>query len=60
MYIIYGLMETHTAADLLNEIDEEIVKIQTDLISEKDYQKLQNQFENMWTTTLMWRELLRI
>jgi hypothetical protein len=25
MYIIYGLpMETHTAADLLNEIDEEI------------------------------------
>jgi hypothetical protein len=29
-------METHTAADLLNEIDEEIVKIQTDLISEKD------------------------
>jgi 3-keto-L-gulonate-6-phosphate decarboxylase len=47
MYIIYGLpMETHTAADLLNEIDEEIVKIQTDLISEKDYQKLQNQFEN--------------
>jgi predicted Zn-dependent peptidase len=27
MYIIYGLpMETHTAADLLNEIDEEIVK----------------------------------
>jgi 3-keto-L-gulonate-6-phosphate decarboxylase len=49
MYIIYGLpMETHTAADLLNEIDEEIVKIQTDLISEKDYQKLQNQFENQY------------
>jgi predicted Zn-dependent peptidase len=41
-------METHTAADLLNEIDEEIVKIQTDLISEKDYQKLQNQFENQY------------
>ncbi len=33
-------------ADLLAEIDEEIVKIQTDLISERDYQKLQNQFEN--------------
>jgi zinc protease len=49
MYIIYGLpMGTHTAADLLNEIDEEIVKIQTDLISEKDYQKLQNQFENQY------------
>ncbi|PKH66463.1 peptidase M16 [Flavobacterium sp. ALD4] len=49
MYIIYGLpMGTHTAADLLNEIDEEIVKIQTNLISEKDYQKLQNQFENQY------------
>jgi predicted Zn-dependent peptidase len=49
MYIIYGLpMGTHTAADLLDEIDEEIIKIQTDLISEKDYQKLQNQFENQY------------
>jgi 3-keto-L-gulonate-6-phosphate decarboxylase len=45
-------METHTAADLLNEIDEEIVKIQTDLISEKDYQKLQNQFENQYVQQL--------
>jgi hypothetical protein len=61
MYIIYGLpMETHTAADLLNEIDEEIVKIQTDLISEKDYQNYKISLKtNMWTTTLM-RELLRI
>jgi predicted Zn-dependent peptidase len=49
MYIIYGLpMGTHTAADLLHEIDEEIIKIQTDLISEKDYQKLQNQYENQY------------
>jgi hypothetical protein len=47
MYIIYGLpMETHTAADLLNEIDEEC-KIQTDLISER-LSKLQNQFENQY------------
>jgi hypothetical protein len=53
-------METHTAADLLNEIDEEIVKIQTDLI-EKDYQNYKISLKtNMWTTTLMWRELLRI
>jgi predicted Zn-dependent peptidase len=33
--------------DLLNEIDEEIVKIQTDLISER-LSKLQNQFENQY------------
>lgn len=31
---------------LVAEMDEEIVKIQTDLISERDYQKIQNQFEN--------------
>ena len=32
--------------DLLAQMDEEIVKIQTELISERDYQKIQNQFEN--------------
>merc|ERR1712157_307551 len=31
---------------ILAEIDEEIRAMQTDLISERDYQKLQNQFEN--------------
>jgi len=47
MYILYGLpMGTNTATDLLKEIDEEIVKIQTELISEKDFQKLQNKFDN--------------
>jgi predicted Zn-dependent peptidase len=47
MYILYGLpMGTNTSADLLKEIDEEIVKIQTELISEKDFQKLQNKFDN--------------
>jgi predicted Zn-dependent peptidase len=49
MYILYGLpMTNFTNKDLLQEIDEEIVKIQTDLISEKDYQKLLNQFENQY------------
>jgi zinc protease len=49
MYILYGLpMGTHTSEDLLKAIDEEIVKIQTDLISEKDYQKLLNQFETQY------------
>ena len=33
---------------LLSEMDEEIVKMQNDLISENDYQKLQNQFENQF------------
>lgn len=31
---------------LISEMDEEIVKIQNELISERDYQKIQNQFEN--------------
>jgi zinc protease len=49
MYIMYGLpMGPFTMADLLKEIDEEVVKIQTDLISEKDYQKLQNTFDNQF------------
>ncbi len=52
MYILYGLpMGTITSVDLLKEIDEEIVKIQTDLISEKDYQKLQNTFDNQFVNT---------
>ena len=37
--------------DLLGEMDEEIVKMQTDLISERDYQKLQNQFENQFVNS---------
>jgi zinc protease len=52
MYILYGLpMGTFTTTDILKEIDEEIVKIQTDLISEKDYQKLQNKFDNNFVDT---------
>jgi zinc protease len=47
MYIVYGLpLGSNTAEGLLKEIDEEIVKIQTDLISEKDFEKIQNKFEN--------------
>ena len=46
-YILYGLPQGETKlADIITEIDEEVVKMQTDLISEKAYQKLQNQFEN--------------
>jgi predicted Zn-dependent peptidase len=46
MYIIYGLPLGDTSLEsIITEIDEEVVKIQEDLISEKDYQKLQNKFE---------------
>jgi zinc protease len=52
MYILYGLpMGAFTTTDILKEIDEEIVKIQTDLISERDYQKLQNKFDNNFVNT---------
>lgn len=42
-YIVYGIPQgENTSKDLVREIDEEIVKLQTDLMSEKDFQKLQN------------------
>ncbi|WP_417213093.1 M16 family metallopeptidase [Bizionia sp.] len=40
-----------TIQTLLSEMDEEIVKIQNELISERDYQKLQNQFENQFVNS---------
>lgn len=46
MYILYGIPQgENTMASLLTEADEEIVKLQTELISEKDLQKLKNKFE---------------
>ena len=51
-YILYGLPQgENKLEDLIKEIDEEVVKIQTDLISEKDYEKLQNQFENNFVSS---------
>jgi predicted Zn-dependent peptidase len=51
-YIVYGLPLGETKLeDLVAEIDEEIVKLQTELISEKDYQKLQNKFENQFVNS---------
>ncbi|MGZ3756106.1 MAG: M16 family metallopeptidase [Mucilaginibacter sp.] len=47
MYIVGALPNgANTPASLLKDMDEEIVKLQTDLISQEDYEKLQNQFEN--------------
>jgi zinc protease len=46
-YISYALPNGGVALDtLLADMDEEIVKIQTSLISEDEFTKLQNQFEN--------------
>ncbi|WP_405609812.1 M16 family metallopeptidase [Polaribacter sp. Asnod1-A03] len=51
-YIIFGLPQGETKlTDIVSEIDEEIVKLQTELISEKTYQKLQNQFENQFVNS---------
>jgi len=47
MYLIYGLpMGNNTMDDLVKEIDEEIALLQKELISERDYQKLMNIYEN--------------
>lgn len=47
IYALFSLpLGSATLEQLVAEMDEEILKIQTDLISEKDFQKLQNQFEN--------------
>ncbi len=51
-YITYALPNNNTPLDtLLKDIDEEIKVLQTKLISEADYQKLLNQFENNYVTT---------
>jgi len=54
-YGIYALFSLPlgdvTLDQLIAEMDEEIVKIQTDLISEKAFQKLQNQFENNYVNS---------
>jgi predicted Zn-dependent peptidase len=52
MYFIYGLPQgENTLHSLIEEIDEEIAKIQHELISEKAYQKLQNKFENRFVNS---------
>lgn len=49
LYIVYGLPQAPaTTADIVREADEEIKKLQTDLISEKDLTKLKNKFENQY------------
>jgi zinc protease len=51
-YIILSLPMGETQLEtLIDEIDEEVEKIQSQLISEKDYQKLQNQFETEFVSS---------
>jgi predicted Zn-dependent peptidase len=51
-YILYGMPQGETTTeDLVKEIDEEIVKLQNELISEKDFQKLQNIYENNYVNS---------
>ena len=47
LYVLYGLpLGGNSTESLIVEMDEEIVKLQTELITEKDLQKLQNKIEN--------------
>ena len=51
-YLLCGLpLGSNTMDGLVTEIDEEIEKLKTELISERDYQKLQNQFDNSFVNS---------
>ena len=51
-YLLGGLpVGENSIQDIKNEIDEEIVKLQSELISEKDHQKLLNKFENNFVSS---------
>jgi predicted Zn-dependent peptidase len=50
-YILYGLPQApFTSENILTEIDAEIVKLQTELISDKEL-KLQNKYENQYVNS---------
>ncbi|WP_047247146.1 M16 family metallopeptidase [Maribacter thermophilus] len=52
MYLVFALPVGETSLETLNKsIEEEIEKVRTTLISEKDYQKLQNKFENRYVNS---------
>ncbi|MEH6680701.1 MAG: pitrilysin family protein [Sediminicola sp.] len=52
MYLVFGLPVGDTKLEVLvSETEEEIEKIRTELISENDYQKLQNKFENRFVNS---------
>ena len=52
MYVLFGLPQgDFKLTDLVSEMDEEVAKIQKELISERDYQKLLNKFENSFVSS---------
>jgi predicted Zn-dependent peptidase len=52
MYLIYGIpLSPATSEMVTTNIDEEIKKIQTELISERDFQKLQNVYDNQYVNS---------
>lgn len=52
MYILYGMPQgTYTSEDIVKEIDEEVVKLQTELLSDKEMQKLKNIYENNYVNS---------
>ena len=52
MYIIYGIpMGDTTSEQMINAYDAQIKELQTNLISEREYQKLQNKFENNFVSS---------
>jgi predicted Zn-dependent peptidase len=51
-YVVFGLPLGETELDtLVAEVDEEIEKLQTELISQREYEKLQNKFENRYVNS---------
>jgi predicted Zn-dependent peptidase len=47
MYILYGMPQgENTAEGIIKEVDEEIVKLQTELLNDKEMEKLKNKYEN--------------
>jgi zinc protease len=51
-YVVLALPLGETTLDtLVAEIDEEIKKLQTELISQREYEKLQNKFENRFVNS---------
>lgn len=52
MYIVYGIpMQGHTIEELRAEADKEIAKLQNELISEKEFEKLQNIYESQYVNS---------
>ena len=51
-YIVFALPLGSTELDtIVTEVDEEIKKLQTELISQREYEKLQNKFENRFVNS---------